>query len=239
MKIINKILHRLEKYQRKISHWLLRKRLNPIHVFLFHQVSDVFDDTTMIDCDWSETKQFKANVFKLKEKYKFISLAEAHRHLKNDIFRFKNYAVLTSDDGWESLNNILPWLEAQEIPVTLFINPNYIDGLSYREKTTERYISRSKMQSCRSISVGLHGLEHIRVDKMDENEFRDYVTESVKQTSNISGYIPFWAYTWGKFSEMNNRILKEFGITPVYIGGETNINNSEYIERELLDGKVI
>ena len=239
MEISDKTHRSFGMLQRTICRWFLKNRLHPIHVFLFHQVSNVFDDTTMKANDWTETKQFKANVIKLKEKYEFISLEEAHRHLLTDIFRYKNYAVLTSDDGWESLNNILPWLEEQEIPVTLFINPNYIDGLSYREKTTERYISRSKMQSYRSISVGLHGLEHIRVDKMDENEFRDYVTESVKQTSNISGYIPFWAYTWGKFSEMNNRILKEFGITPVYIGGETNINNSEYIERELLDGKVI
>lgn len=237
--MINKILHRLTKYQRKFNHWLLRKRLRPIHVFLFHQVSDNFDDTTMKACDWTETKQFKANVSKLKHQYRFISLEEAHRHLRNDYFRLRNYAVMTSDDGWKSLNNILPWLEEQEIPVTLFVNPNYADGLSFREKETEKYLTRSEIESYKLVSIGLHGLEHISVDKMNETEFRNYVSESIKQTSGFSNYIPFWAYTWGRYTEMNNRVLKEFRITPVYIDGEANINNTEYIERELLDGKIL
>ena len=239
MEIIDKIHRRLVKYQSKISRWLLRERLHPIHVSLFHQVSDSFDETTMIACDWTETKQFKANVLKLKDKYEFITLEEAHRHLKRDRLRLKDYAVMTSDDGWASLKNILPWLEEQEIPVTLFVNPNYADGLSFREKETERYMTRSEMESYKQVSIGLHGLEHINVAKMNETEFRDYVEKSVKQTSNIAGYVPYWAYTWGKYSEMHNRVLREMGITPVYINGEANIKNTEYIERELLDGKTL
>lgn len=239
MEIIDKIYRRLVKYQKKISRWLQKIRFRPIRVFLFHQVSDVFDEATMKTCDWTETNQFKQNVLKLKERYDFIPLEEAHRHLKKDCFRFKNYAVMTSDDGWASLNNILPWLEKQEIPVTLFVNPNYSDGLSFREKETERYMTRSKMESYKQVSIGLHGLEHINVAKMSETEFRDYVEKSVKQTSNIAGYVPYWAYTWGKYSEMHNRVLREMGITPVYINGEANIKNTEYIERELLDGKTL
>lgn len=53
----------------------------------------------MFACDWTETEQFKGNVLKLKDKYEFISLEEAHRHLKNDDVRLKDYAVLTADDG--------------------------------------------------------------------------------------------------------------------------------------------
>lgn len=236
MQIICKIKRKLNKYHAKIKRKWLKTCLRPIHVFLFHQVSDKFDETTMIACDWTETKQFKANVLKLKDKFEFITLEEAHRHLKRDCFRLKDYAVMTSDDGWASLNNILPWLEEQKIPVTLFVNPNYADGLSYREKETERYMTRSELESYKSISVGLHGLEHINVAKMDEQEFKDYVAKSVKQTSNITGYVPYWAYTWGEYSEMSNRILMEYGITPVYIDGEVNVNNRDYIERELLDG---
>lgn len=236
MLIFNKIKRKIVKYQKKISRWLQKIRFRPIRVFLFHQVSDVFDEATMKTCDWTETNQFKQNVLKLKERYDFIPLEEAHRHLKKDCFRFKNYAVMTSDDGWASLNNILPWLEKQGIPVTLFVNPNYSDGLSFREKRTERYMTREEMESFKMVSVGLHGLEHISAAGMNETEFRNYVAESVKQTSCISGYVPFWAYTWGVYSETNNRVLKEFGIIPVYIDGEVNVVNVEYVERELLDG---
>lgn len=217
----------------------IRQKLSPIHVFLFHQVSDFFDETTMFACDWTETEQFKGNVLKLKDKYEFISLEEAHRHLKNDDVRLKDYAVLTADDGWASLNNILPWLEQQNIPVTLFVNPDYADGKSFRNKKTERYLTRSEIESYKMVSIGLHGLEHISVSEMSETEFRDYVAKSVKQTSNFPGYVPYWAYTWGLYSEMNNIVLKDFGITPVYIDGEANIDNSEYIDRELLDRKIL
>lgn len=193
----------------------------------------------MFACDWTETEQFKGNVLKLKDKYEFISLEEAHRHLKNDDVRLKDYAVLTADDGWASLNNILPWLEQQNIPVTLFVNPDYADGKSFRNKKTERYLTRSEIESYKMVSIGLHGLEHISVSEMSETEFRDYVAKSVKQTSNFPGYVPYWAYTWGLYSEMNNIVLKDFGITPVYIDGEANIDNSEYIDRELLDRKIL
>ena len=239
MQAINKIKRKLFKYQKLIKCKWVAVRLNPIHIFLFHQVSDIFDDTTMILCDWSEMKQFKANVLKLKEKYKFITLEEAQRHLKKDILRMTNYAVMTSDDGWASLNNILPWLEEQNIPVTLFVNPNYADGLSFREKKTEKYLTSDELEEKRLVSIGLHGLEHISVSEMNEAEFRNYVSESVKHTSKFSRYIPYWAYTYGEYREMNNRVLREFGITPVYINGDVNINNSDYIERELLDGKVL
>ena len=133
----------------------------------------------------------------------------------------------------------MPWLEQQNIPGALFVNPDYADGKSFRNKETERYLTRSGIESYKMVSIGLHGLEHISVPEMRETEFRDYVAQSVKQTSNLPGYVPYWAYTWGLYSEMNNMVLKDFGITPVYIDGEANIDNSEYIDRELLDRKIL
>ena len=95
-------------YQR-IMRGLLRLRLHPIRVFVFHQVSDVFEPDTMWECDWTETEAFKRSLSALTKKYTFISLDEVKEHLANDRFRFKDYAALTADDGWASLKNILPW----------------------------------------------------------------------------------------------------------------------------------
>lgn len=239
MEVLDKFIRKIKKYYGKIQRRWLKFRLHHIHVFLFHQVSDVFDESTMYRCDWTETNQFKNNVLKLKEKYTFISLEEAHNHLKKDKIRLKNYAVMTSDDGWASLNNILPWLEEQEIPVTLFVNSKYSDGLAYREKPTERYITRAELESYKMISVGLHGLEHISAAPMKEEEFRNYVAESVKQTAVLPSYIPYWAYTYGAYSKENDDVLKSFGITPVYINNECNMEYNGCIDREILDGIIL
>ena len=114
-----------QKLRRKLRKMCKR---TPIRVFLFHQVSDRFDATTMIEGDWTQMDQFKRNINRLRKEYTFIPLDKAYRKMRRDIFRFRDYAVLTADDGWASLNNILPWLAEQRIPVTLFLNPGYFDG---------------------------------------------------------------------------------------------------------------
>ena len=102
----------------------MKLRLQPIRVFCFHQVSDEYAPLTMWEEDWTQTELFKRNIQNLKERgYTFISLPEAYFKLKNDSFRREKYAVLTADDGFKSMLNILPWLIEQRIPVTLFVNP--------------------------------------------------------------------------------------------------------------------
>ena len=102
------LIDKFHRKLRKISRKLKKIRLRPISVFLFHQVSDAFDESTMKRGDWTETGQFKHNLEFLKKKYRFVSLEKAHEMMRKDVFRFRDYAVLTSDDGWASLTNVLP-----------------------------------------------------------------------------------------------------------------------------------
>ena len=225
-----------KKAQRKIKRW----RLRPISVFLFHQVSDSFDQATMKAGDWTQTGQFKRNVEQLLKEYRFIPLDEAYHKMQKDFLRRRKYAVLTSDDGWASLNDILPWLEERGIPVTLFLNPGYFDGEHFREKNTEKYLLQKDIDSLASrfphVSIGLHGWEHTRATEQDEKEFRENVTRSVQALKGLNGYIPFFAYTYGSFNAMTDRVLREFGLIPVAIDREKNVDDLSVIHRELLDG---
>ena len=109
----------LQKVKRK---WM-KLRLQPIRVFCLHHVCNHFDAETMYLCDWLELGSFNKKVNELRNNgYQFISLTEAYQHLKNDFIRRHKYAVFTFDDGYKSLQEILPWLEEQQIPATLFIN---------------------------------------------------------------------------------------------------------------------
>lgn len=224
----------------KIRCKLLLLRLHPISVFLFHQVSDVFEEDTMKPGDWTETEQFKHNVEALRKAFVFVSLDQACLKMKKDRLRFGNFAVMTADDGWVSLKNILPWLKEKNIPVTLFLNPAYFDGKHFREKDTERYLLKADIdlisKNYPNVTFGLHGWEHIRATKQTETDFRESVMKSLQVLQAYPNYVPYYAYTYGNYNQMNCRVLKEFGLIPVLIDGAKNVNDFSCVHRELLDG---
>lgn len=221
----------------------LRKRwtrlwIKPVRVFCFHQVSDVFDSDTMKECDWMQTEDFKKKILAIKQQYTFVSLEEAYGHIANDRCRMKRYAVLTADDGWASVKSILPWLDEQQVPVTLFLNPLYLDGIHYRERETEHYLTESDVQSIcdtyKWVSIGMHGWEHVAVSKQSEDEFRKNVEQSIQALKDCKSFVPFFAYPWGRHNAMNDRVLKESDVVPVLMDRMRNYNDASVIHRELL-----
>ena len=178
-----------------------KRRLCPISVFVMHSVSDEYNPLLWWDCDWTTTDQFKMNVLRLKDQYTFISLPEAYEKIKNDRFRLRKYAVLTADDGYRSLLVVLPWLEEQMVPITLFVNTRYLDKKSWsaiNEEQAKRvnpkvdimdevcpnlYFSMDELFELKSpwITVGMHGHEHLDATKQSAEEFR----ENVEKCKNI------------------------------------------------------
>lgn len=226
----------------KVHRRWVRMRFQPIRVFCFHQVSDEFEPDMMWECDWTNTDVFKRNINAIKQKYAFISLTEAKEHLKNDLFRVKRYAVLTADDGWESLQNILPWLAEQSIPVTLFLNPYYMDGIHYQLRPTERFLTFDELFAIEEkyypmVTCASHGWNHGDCLEMGWEEFINGVRKSEKALQGALGKIPFFAFTFGHFNDEQMRFLKEELLTPVLMDGEKNYTGVSCIHRELLDGK--
>ena len=222
----------LKKLQRK---WM-KLRLQPIRVFCLHHVCEQFDADAMYACDWMALDEFKQKINILrKDGYHFISITDAYEHLKKDKFRRKKYAVLTFDDGYKSLKEILPWLEEQKIPATLFINGKYLDGESYRETPKEQYLTYDELFALTStlIEIGHHGWEHKSVNEISEAELIDSMQKNIEILSFHPRYIPFWAYTWGQHTEKADTYLKQVGITPVIITGHGNYNFNGLIDREL------
>lgn len=210
-------------------------RLQPIHVYCLHHVCTSYDVETMHEGDWMALSAFQAKIREMMlSGVEFLSLSEAHKHLKQDYIRRKKYAVLTFDDGYASLKEVLPWLKAQHIPVTLFVNPDYANGKAYRETIKESYLTIEELSTAQ-VEIGMHGLLHVDVTKMTTAEFQKFIEESIKETQKIDGYVPFWAYTWGRHTPTADNILKENGIIPVYVDGMKNYNDASCIHRELLE----
>ena len=224
---------------RKVARRLEKMYYAPIEVFVFHAVSDSFDEVVNERADWTQTDEFKNRILKLKQRYRFITLEEAYHKLNTIWFRKRRYAVLTCDDGFLSVIDILPYLEMEKIPLTLFVNPKYLDGVSKRGgyAQTPKYITHEQLWQLNSplLTVGMHGYTHDDVTKMSEQEFNDSVEKCQLILHSHPRYCPFFAYTWGKYTAMTQQILKKKGIIPVLTDGEANYCYKNGIGRKPID----
>ena len=215
----------------------MKLRLQPIYVFCFHHVCETFDAASMNQRDWMQIDEFKQKVLKMQQDgVEFISLKEAYNKITNDKFRNRKYAVLTFDDGYASLKEILPWLEEQQISVTLFINGKYLDGTSYRKNPKEKYLTKEELFALTSplIEIGSHGWEHTDASKISTEEFIQSIAQNVELLQTHPRFIPFHAYTWGIHNEMTDILLQSKNIIPVYMDGMKNYREQQVIHRELL-----
>ena len=221
----------------KICRYLTKLRLQPIRVFCLHHVCEQFDAESMYSCDWMALDEFKQKINILRSQgYQFLSLTAAYNHLRKDWFCRKKFAVLTFDDGYKSLLEVLPWLEEQNISATLFINGKYLDGKSYRETPREQYLTYDELFALISplIEIGHHGWEHKSVDKMSEAERIESMQKNIEILSSHPRYIPFRAYTYGKHSNESDMIITQNNLVPVLVAGNRNYQWMGYIDRELL-----
>ena len=222
---------------KKTYRYWVKLLLKPIRVYCLHHVSERYDKELMYLCDWMSLLEFKKTIIELQyEGYHFISLTDAYYHIQNDFIRRKKYAVLTFDDGYKSFFEVLPWLEEQQIPVTLFINGKYLDGKSYRDTPQERYLTYDELFALNSqlIEIGNHGWEHTPANEMTKEEFIYSINKNIDVLCKHPRYIPYWAYTYGNNTAVSNSLLQSYDLIPVMVTGLYNINNSNRIEREPL-----
>ena len=227
---------KIEDFILKIKRKWMKLRLQPIRVFCVHHVCKTYNESTMHYDDWMQIDEFKSRIQSMQhDGVEFISLKEAYNKITNDKFRNHKYAVLTFDDGYASLKEILPWLEERQIPATLFINGKYLDGKSYRKNLEEKYLTKEELLALTSplIEIGNHGWEHIRATEMTEGEFIESVARNIDLLQRHPNYIQFWAYTYSAYSGKTDDYLHRQGLVPIYVDGMKNYNET-VIHRELL-----
>ena len=231
------VTHNTHKNTHKIRRKLKRLCLKPVRVFCFHQVSDEYEPETMWECDWMQTEVFKKKILTLKETHTFISLEDAYGHIANDRFRINNYAVLTSDDGWASLKNILPWLAEEKIPVTLFLNPLYMDGVHHQSRDSEKFLTKEEVADLTEqyepfVTIASHGWSHEDCLKIPMESFKDSVRKSEEYLTNMKGKVPFYAFTYGRHNIKQMEFLDQQFIVPVLMDGMVNYDDASCVHRE-------
>lgn len=212
----------------------MKLRLQPIWVYCMHHVSASYDAESMDIEDWMQIDEFKNKVQSMRrEGVVFISLTDAYNKMKNDKFRIRKFGVLTFDDGYASLKEILPWLEEQQIPATLFVNGKYLDGKSYRRNPKEQYLTKDELFALTSplIEIGSHGWEHVNAMYMSNQELIDSINNTKDILSSHPRFVPFHAYAYGKRKLEMDQVLRNIGMTPVIHRCHVNYNNPDLVDR--------
>lgn len=237
----------------KIKRKLKKLWLHPIRVFCFHQTSELFDPKIYTEPDWIALQELKQKLLGLKQEgYVFISLSDAFMHICEDKIRLKKYAVLTCDDGLKCQADLIPWLEEQHIPMTMFVNITTMDGKTCGEQIVEYYgiktiedeawlakqlyMTKEDLMQLDSpiIEIGLHGYDHSDVTTMSLGEFEKDLKTSIRTLQSHNRYVPFYAYAYGRHTNQTDEQLRQMHIVPIYIDGQTNYNDASCIHRELI-----
>lgn len=224
--------------------------IKPIRVFCIHHVCDTYNSTFIGKEDWMAIKEFKEKITILQQDgYHFISLLKASSLLQKKRIRLRKYAVLTADDGYVTLCEVLPWLMERHIPITIFINGKYTDGQPHYVKGLLPFLCLSTIQlrefvesSHGLINIQSHGYEHLDATALSPTDFRQQMEKNIEVLDSILpthmkgvGEAGFHAYTWGRHNAQTDAILKEMNIIPVLIDGMKNYNDASCIHRELLE----
>jgi peptidoglycan/xylan/chitin deacetylase (PgdA/CDA1 family) len=148
--------------------------------------------------------------------------------------------VLTSDDGWASLKNILPWLAEERIPITLFLNPLYMDGKHRQSRETEEFLTKEEVADLTEryepfITIASHGWSHADCTKMSMECFEDSVRKSEEYLKRMKGKVPFYAFTFGKHDIEQLEFLGQQFLIPVLMDGMMNYDDVSCIHRECID----
>lgn len=231
----------------KIKKHLIRLLWKPIPVLCFHEIGNFCEGSP----DWVPTSFLKKKIEEmLNEGYTFVTLSEVHRHLCKDKFRIKKIAALTADDGLKCQQEIFPWLKERNIPITLFCNVTSVKqekcGLPYEKwfkfetkeqelkMAAEMYMSKNELEEGLpdNVSIGSHGYAHDEaVTSMSLAEFEKDVDGCVEMFSQHKCYTAFYAYPYGKHSEMTDKMLKDKNIVPVYMDDRENYIDGRTIHR--------
>ena len=118
----------------------------------------------------------------------------------------------------------------------MFINGKYLDGKSFRDSPKEQYLNKEDLFALTSpfIEIGSHGWEHLDASKISADEFKIIIEQNIQLLHTHPRYVPFHAYTWGRYTKGSNSVLTQMNITPVLMDGMKNYDEPHIIHRELL-----
>ncbi len=140
----------------------------------------------------------------------------------------EKYFSLTFDDGFQNLlENVIPFLEKEKLPATIFIPTNYIGKVPewefgneiYDKDKSEFIMTEEQIKNLNKnlFSIGSHTCSHPHLSKLEEKEIEKELRESKNILESIVGYeIEMLSFPHGDYSEKVIEIAEATGYKKMF-----------------------
>jgi peptidoglycan/xylan/chitin deacetylase (PgdA/CDA1 family) len=128
--------------------------------------------------------------------------------------------LLTADDGWKSQLNILPVLEKEKAPMTLYIYPLVIHDKQ------KQYMTPAELRSIRRnpwLDFGCHSYDHISMKKLNDKSLQRQVVSSRLKLDRLLGReLPTFAYPYGVSDKKAEKFTMKYYKLAFGVNGAVN-----------------
>ena len=193
-------------------------REHHITVLLYHQVGDLPNQNTNLDCYCSISNFQTQMQFLYDHNIKVISLRKATQMISENRKLNSSFAVLSFDDGCETFfHNVHPILKRFDYPAILYPVVGYIGtkatwrGLKNDEI---RLITQKQLLEMRNngYEIGSHSIDHPKLDHLEAEEVFHQIQSSKSHLESILDQrVDSFAYPHGRYNQRAIEALIECG----------------------------
>lgn len=150
-----------------------------------------------------------------------------------DISKKSGQVKVQFDDGFRGIHDCFEYIQANEIPIEIFIVTDWIGKEDYLSKNQIKELHNSKL-----VSISSHTHTHPNLGEISDEEIREELLKSKQILEEIIGEkIKSVCYPKGSFSNSVMRIAKEVGYSEQYSslpGSKSDLFQDVAIRRTLL-----
>lgn len=159
------------------------------------------------------SQDFMRQMRALKKQVDFISLDEAMEVLEGKELS-RPAVVVTVDDGYRDVLDILPFVEEERIPVALFAlsDPEHANRRELEHRGELLSFDELKMLSGKGWIIGSHSRTHADFSKLTKDELIDEIVGSKKSLEDALGReVSYFAYPRGIYTSDAVGIVRSAG----------------------------
>lgn len=186
-----------------------------------------------------DPQTFERQILKLSKYAEFIKLDDIHA--SSLVKRKKSKIILTIDDGYQSVKNILPITRKYNIPVTLFVLSNPSKANRYELETRENLLTIDDINLLRDEGwqIGCHSATHPNLTTLNDTQLEEEIIHSKLELGGKLGCeITSFAYPKGQYDTNIMRYIKKAKFKYAYtINSDivTNKSNPLLMPRTIID----
>jgi peptidoglycan/xylan/chitin deacetylase (PgdA/CDA1 family) len=172
-------------------------------------------------------KNFEKQILKLKSEAKFVSVPHALRNLnKKPKYRV---VILTVDDGYKDVKDIIPITEKLNIPVTLFVLSDPKNANRSELDNKLELLTTAEIRKLHSLgwTIGCHSATHPNLTGISQNKLIIEIVEAKKALEKRLGFnVDYFAYPKGEFNEMVIDLARKAGYKAAFSVLPGNLNEN-------------